>query len=466
MVVSIFPRTVGRSVETEKFKMPARKIFVIKTPPRWALTPRRWRNLILFITALSLFSPKPASAAMNLTFSDAPSTIDGETSFEVDVSLTSAPANRTYYLRAVFYEEGKTQYFGYTFNHEDNWHKSSSEHTKFLKITTDETKSWSGKLKVKADISDSAFKGTGDYSFKIGRYTEGGSLSWHDNSITITINVQPTSTPTPTPTSTPTPTPTSTPTPPASTSTPTPTSSPTPSTTPTPTTSTDYPSGIILTEFMPDPDTDEQEWVEIKNTGSSEAILTNWQIDDIADGGGSPRDFSATISSGGYHKIEISGWLFNNAGDSVRLLKPDDTLVDETSYSYSNDGVSWVKVDDNWCEAESSTPGEANSSCRASSASTPTPTSNPASTLTPTLTPSISASASADLDDELEEELATMSSIGSIAGEVTESAKFLSHIATSSSKLGKLLGGALFSLGGLGILGSGAFHLIRKKIKA
>jgi len=191
--------------------------------------PARRKFLFFFLIALAifLFSQKETFAAMSLTFSGAPSSVEEENSFEVDVSLVDAPTNRTYYLRAAFHEEGKSQYFGYTFNHEGSWYNSPGEHTKFLEIGTSEEGSWSGKLKAKADLAASAFKGAGNYSFKIGRYTEGGSLSWSNNSTTITINVQPT--PTPVPTDTPTPeSPTSTPTPEPPTSTPTLSPTPTP----------------------------------------------------------------------------------------------------------------------------------------------------------------------------------------------------------------------------------------------
>jgi len=165
----------------------------------------------------------------------------------------------------------------------------------------------------------------------------------------------------------------------------TPTSTPTPSPTPTasPTTAS-YPSGIILSEFMPNP-ADGSEWVEIKNTSSSEAALTDWKIDDIADGGGSPRSFSATVSDGDYYKVEISGWLLNNSGDEVRLLYSDGSLADKTSYSYSNKGISWIKTDVTWCEAENPTPGGANSSCRSQPDSTsPSPTPSPSPSPSPT----------------------------------------------------------------------------------
>ena len=101
------------------------------------------------------------------------------------------------------------------------------------------------------------------------------------------------------------------------------------------------------------------------------------------------------------------------------------------------------------------------------STATPVPTSAPTATPTPTsktATPSPDSSPTTDPDDLLEEELATESSIGTIAGEVTQSGELISPTATPSSRLGKVLGGGLLALGGLGILGSSALPLIKKKI--
>lgn len=163
--------------------------------------PARLKTYFFLVAFLAtfLFFTREISAVMSLTFSGAPSSVEGETPFEVDASLIDAPASRTYYLRAAFHEEGKTRYFGYTFNNIGSWHNSPGEHKSFLEITTNSEGRWEGKLKAKVDLADSDFKGTGDYRFKIGRYTEGGSLPWSDNSVTIFIKGGSTSTPTPVP---------------------------------------------------------------------------------------------------------------------------------------------------------------------------------------------------------------------------------------------------------------------------
>jgi len=145
-------------------------------------------------------------AAMSLSFNGLPANVDQDNAFEINVSLVDAPINRTYYLRAALFEEGKTNYFGYTYNHSGQWHNSPSQHTEFLEITTNSEGSWSGQLKAKADLNSSYFKGSGKYQFKIGRYTVGGSgPSWSNNTGSITINYSPPPSSSPSPEPDPTP---------------------------------------------------------------------------------------------------------------------------------------------------------------------------------------------------------------------------------------------------------------------
>lgn len=186
-----------------------------------------WKKINKVISALIgavfliLFSTK-VWAAMQLSFSNAPTEIYGDNWFEVNVSLTDAPKETTYYLRAALYETGKTSYFGYTWNHLGKWHNAPSEATKFLAITTSPEGSWSGQLRAKADLDSSYFKGKGEYQFKVGRYTSSGNFgSWSDNTtIMIEYMESPSPTPNPSPSPTPAPNPTATETPSSPSSTP------------------------------------------------------------------------------------------------------------------------------------------------------------------------------------------------------------------------------------------------------
>lgn len=136
-------------------------------------------------------------------------------------------------------------------------------------------------------------------------------------------------TPTPTPSSSPTSALTATPTP-------LPTSV---QTTPTPTPTQNI-SAIYLSEVYPYPNDNEVEWVELFNDNAFSVFLDNWKIDDVADGGSSPKKISTTIPGYSFKVIELSSSIFNNDGDDVRLLNDKDSLVDSFSYDDAEKGKS------------------------------------------------------------------------------------------------------------------------------
>lgn len=192
--------------------------------------------------------------AVAVNVSNVPASVSEDQEFTVSVSVTGAASNTNNYLRGAFYSDSApSSYFGYTFNHLGTWYNgtpSPIDPHQFLEIQIGSDGSWSGEVRVKSDTSSNYFGGSGNYYFKVGRYTANGtSISPWSNSNLLTINAPtptptlaltpiPTNTPTPTPspaaTATPTKTPTSTPKP-ANTPTPTKTPTPTPSRTPTPT---------------------------------------------------------------------------------------------------------------------------------------------------------------------------------------------------------------------------------------
>ncbi|MGA2911174.1 MAG: hypothetical protein ABSE17_00845 [Candidatus Levyibacteriota bacterium] len=126
----------------------------------------------------------------------------------------SAANGTVYYLRGVFYQTAGS-YCGYTWNG-NNWYNGpysvNNGWQQLLAVTVNQS-SWSGQLKAKIDPSDGNCQNSGNYYFKVQRYTVGGSSNFDDqNSLSVNISI-PTPTPTPAPTDTPTPMPTQTPTP-------------------------------------------------------------------------------------------------------------------------------------------------------------------------------------------------------------------------------------------------------------
>lgn len=122
-----------------------------------------------------------------------------------------------------------------------------------------------------------------------------------------------------------------------------------------------YPSNIYLWEYLPNP-AEGNEWVEIYNDNSESKTLSNWQIDDVKDGGASPKSFSTTLPGKSFFKIDLgTATFFNNSGDKVRLLKPDGAVADETSYSETAKDISFARDNNrDWQETKKLTPGGAN----------------------------------------------------------------------------------------------------------
>ena len=231
---------------------------------------------ILLALAFFLLQAIPVySTAMSLTFSGLPANINENDPFTINASLINAPTDTTYYLRAAFFKINTTSYFGYTYNHLNQWWNSSGEATNFLEITTSPEGSWSGQLRAKADLDSSHFKGAGDYQFKLGRYTSSGNFgSWSD-SIATTIDYTPPPSPEPSPEPEPEATPESDPEP-------SPEPSPSPSPTPKTTTKTTKTSPKLPSNNAR------------AGTANSEDMLTNPRPDVLGEGNENPEDKSIT----------------------------------------------------------------------------------------------------------------------------------------------------------------------------
>lgn len=132
---------------------------------------------------------------------------------------------------------------------------------------------------------------------------------------------------------------------------------------------------LVINEFVADPhQAFANEWVELFNPTGSDIDAGGLQLDDIANGGSSPKTLpaGATVPAGGYYVYDISGGFLNNGGDDVRLLTADgSTVIDSTSYSSSTNDLSWFRDGDGgaWCAADgTATQGAANTACDGSPA--------------------------------------------------------------------------------------------------
>ncbi|PIR43163.1 hypothetical protein COV24_04325 [candidate division WWE3 bacterium CG10_big_fil_rev_8_21_14_0_10_32_10] len=101
---------------------------------------------------------------------------------------------------------------------------------------------------------------------------------------------------------------------------------------------------INISEFMPNPKKDENEWVELYNGNDTNIELTNWYVDDITGSGGTPFVFSIKIQAKSYASIDISKLLLNNSGDSVSLLDDDKNPIHIVKYKKTTQGSSIQKL--------------------------------------------------------------------------------------------------------------------------
>lgn len=134
---------------------------------------------------------------------------------------------------------------------------------------------------------------------------------------------------------------------------------------------------IYISEAMVYPESGNNEWIELFNNNSYSIALNNWYIDDIENGGSTPKSFSADISAKSYYIINLSSSMLNNDGDSVRLLDEDKNLKDSFEYSGGEQGKTFGRTsldNDDFCQQEPSS-GTINNSCI-----------NPIPTITPTCT--------------------------------------------------------------------------------
>ena len=133
------------------------------------------------------------------------------------------------------------------------------------------------------------------------------------------------------------------------------------------------PSKVVINEFLMAPKrTNQPEWVELYNPTSQAIDLSGLYIDDLAGGGGAPKQIPAgtTIAANGRWVFEFtSGYLNNTGAESVRFLKivsGVETVYDQYDFSLGTTQTDKVfhRTGDGgaWCNTISSnvTKGTAN----------------------------------------------------------------------------------------------------------
>ncbi|MBI4226575.1 lamin tail domain-containing protein [Candidatus Roizmanbacteria bacterium] len=354
----------------------------------------------IFLISLIYFLNVKNALAVTTSISNPPQSISAEP-FTIKVTVSGASTGINY-LRIDLYKPSTTNYFGETFNGL-SWY-SGSDHSQYYSIAIQSGIDWSSEIQGKVGNPNSTqYDGPGTYKLRVRRYTSSGNYNTteaNNSAVDVNINLSLIS---PTPLATPTTsilTPTDTPIP-----IPSPIISPTiseesNSSQPIPTPQS-YPN-IFLSEVMVYPESNTNEWLEIYNDNDFSISLDSWYIDDLENGGTTPKKFSIYISAKSYGVYELSTSMFNNDGDSVRLLDFDQKELDSFQYQSSEKGKTLGRTSfdtDNFC-LQTPSKNTLNSPCinptatltakSTPSSSTPTvvPTNTPTKTATLTTRPS------------------------------------------------------------------------------
>ena len=129
------------------------------------------------------------------------------------------------------------------------------------------------------------------------------------------------------------------------------------------------PDLVVLNEILPDPNVlYSEEWIELYNPQAYDTDMSGYILDDIVGGGTNPYTIpeGTIITAGGFLLFNQSttGVALNNAGDTVNLIKPDGTTVQDTyTYASSSNDVSHGRLPDgtgSWTTMTTPTPGASN----------------------------------------------------------------------------------------------------------
>lgn len=93
---------------------------------------------------------------------------------------------------------------------------------------------------------------------------------------------------------------------------------------------------IYINEFVADPVTGSNEWIELYTVSTAPINLTNWSIED---GAGTKTRLSGTIGGSNlFLVVEKPSGALNNAGDAIIVRNQNGEIVDQVAYGNWDDG--------------------------------------------------------------------------------------------------------------------------------
>jgi hypothetical protein len=127
-----------------------------------------------------------------------------------------------------------------------------------------------------------------------------------------------------------------------------------------------YPSGIIVNELLPSPEgpDNEQEWIELYNSNSFSVLLSDWKLEDSAGKINAfifPENYQITANGFLLFNRQTTKIVLNNDEDGLKLIQPNEMVVDQITFKNALRGQSYSRTkDNNWLWTSGPTPGAEN----------------------------------------------------------------------------------------------------------
>jgi hypothetical protein len=144
---------------------------------------------------------------------------------------------------------------------------------------------------------------------------------------------------------------------------------------------------VVINEVYPNPNTGEEEWVELYNSGQETVELAGWELWDQLSTLSKAYSFGTEVelASQEFLVISLTNKL-NNGGDTVILQDASGGEIDLFEYTSSSKGKSWARNPLDFAEIFETEPTKGETNPEPEPKPTPTPIPSPTSTLPPPTT--------------------------------------------------------------------------------
>lgn len=104
--------------------------------------------------------------------------------------------------------------------------------------------------------------------------------------------------------------------------------------------------GISISEIYPNPNKDEEEYIELSNGEVTDVSLAGWSLSDASKNGRYVFPAGASLPARGFLAIAKSAFKFalNNSNETITLRNPAGSIVDQVTYGKTKKGVSLNRI--------------------------------------------------------------------------------------------------------------------------